>query len=130
MKKEMTISVVSKDETIWTRVRLSAPPPFLKGIDLKKIVFVDKRKRKDFLLNLDDVILLFVVPYYEKTRLHLKLKSEDDVLIAGDFSREDFYKILQSDNEISFVNVCDTNIRKGRIEFHVLDWVSQAMAIG
>ena len=27
----MTISVVSNDETIWTWVRLPAPPPFLKG---------------------------------------------------------------------------------------------------
>ena len=126
----MTISVVSKDETIWTRVRLSAPPPFLKGIVLKKIIFVDKKKKRDIWLDLNDIILLFDEPYYGDRQLHIKLKSEIDVYIRGSLSKEDFYKILKSDDKISIVNICDSNIYQKSIEFHVLDWVSQAMAIG
>ena len=126
----MTISVVSKDETIWTRVRLSAPPPFLKGIVLKKIIFVDKKKKRDIWLDLNDIILLFDEPYYGDRQLHIRLKSEIDVYIRGSLSKEDFYKILKSDDKISIVNIYDSNIYQKSIEFHVLDWVSQAMAIG
>jgi hypothetical protein len=102
----------------------------LKGIVLKKIIFTDKKKKKDYWLDLNDITHFYVEPYYEKTQLHLKLKTDFDVYIRGSLSKEDFYKILKSENDVSVINVCDINIYEARIEFHVLDWVSQAMAIG